>query len=190
MHPTRRRILTAGASGVALLTLGSVGLGLRPGADTPVPQDLKCLGPTAYRVLEAVADRVCPGVTPSFPSARQVGVASLVDAHLATMHPSDAREIEQGLHLLENALAGLLLGGRTRPFTLCAPEQQDRVLAQWRSSRITVLQRAFKAFRSLCATAYYSDRATFAAVGYPGAPDYGQRHAPALQPVQQREVPA
>jgi hypothetical protein len=183
--PTRRSILGLGLGGAAVLALGGVGLALRPGAGGPAPEGLQALDPDAYRVLEAFAARVCPGSTSGFPSAAEIGLARKVDAHLATMHPADVAELRQALLLLENALAGFLLEGRTTPFTASSPAVQDRALAAWRSHRLGVLRKAYKGLRALCATAYYSDPRVFAAVGYRGPPDFGQRYAPAIQPAQE-----
>lgn len=178
--PTRRDLLKLGLFGAGLLAIGGVGLGLRPGSQAPVPPELAALEPAAFRVLVAVADRVCPA-TGRLPSAAEIGVAERIDAHLATLHPDDVAQLSRALLLLENGLVGLLLGGQAAPFTLRSPEAQDRTLDRWRSSRFVVLRSAFKALRALCATTYYADPRVARAVGYPAPADYGQRHAPALQ---------
>ncbi|HHO53690.1 MAG TPA: hypothetical protein ENK18_23160 [Deltaproteobacteria bacterium] len=178
--PTRRHLLKLGLFGAGLLAVGGVGLGLRPGSRAPVPRTLAALEPDAFRVLAAVADRICPA-TGLLPPAAELRLAERVDAHLATLHPDDVAELSRALLLLENALAGLLIGGSTVPFTLRPPEAQDRTLARWRGSRFVVLRSAFKALRTLCVTAYYADPRVGRAIGYPGPPDYGQRSAPALQ---------
>lgn len=180
MALTRRTLLTAGGAGAALLAVGGVGLGLRPSVLRPAPSGLSVLDPTAYSVLAAVADRVAPG-DDVLPPASELGVAAAVDALLATMDPLAAQELVQALHLLENALAGFLLDGRTTTFTAASPAEQDRVLEAWRTSGIAVRRKAFKALRGLCASAYFANPATYAACGYPGPPDYrGLRAADAI----------
>ena len=174
--------------GAGVLALGAVGLGVRRGATHPVPA-LQAFDARAFRTLEAVVDRVVPGGD-GFPSPRELGIAAQIDAHVATLHPADQAELQQALHLLENALAGLLLDGRTQPFSVASPEARDRALRAWQSSSIGALRRGFKALRGLCASTYFGNPAVYAAVGYPGPPDFGQAGAPAIQPVQRsREQP-
>ncbi|MEL6347893.1 MAG: gluconate 2-dehydrogenase subunit 3 family protein [Myxococcota bacterium] len=184
MSSTRRRLLQLGLLGGGLLAIGGVGIGLRPGADGPVPSDLQTLNAARFCTLRAFAQRINPGENAGFPSADEIGVAQKVDAHLATMHPADVEELRQALTLLENGLTGLLMIGSATPFSRATPSQQDALIERWRASRVVLLQSAYKALRSLCATTYFSDPRTFAAVGYPGPHNYGQSDAPAIQPAQ------
>jgi hypothetical protein len=186
--PTRRHFLELSAAGALLLSLTAAGLAPRAIAGEPPAEDLQALSPKAFRVLEAVAETVCPGSMPPFPSASQLDLARSVDAYLATLHPADVAELEQALMLLESGAAGLLLGGRPRRFTACSPRARARALARWRESRLTVLRKAYKALRSLCATTYYADRRVYSSVGYPGPPDFGQAAAPVIQPAQPAEL--
>lgn len=186
--PTRRHVLGAGLVGSAILALGAVGLGVQQGAGHPVPE-LAALEPQAFRTLQSLAARTCPGSQRGFPSARQVRLAERVDAYFATLHPTDQRELNQALGLLENALSGFLLAGRGAPFTASSDEAQDATLRAWRNSSLGVVRRAYKALVSACVGTYYALPEVQAAAGYPGAPDYGQAHAPAIQPVQGWELP-
>ncbi len=171
MPPSRRSLLKLGLGGAALLAAGGLGLGLWPGPVRPTPSGLAVLDPRSYSVLAAVADRICPGGE-GLPAASDLDVAALVDSHLARLHPADAAELLQGLVLLENALAGLIFDGRPKPFTACSPEVQDAVLLAWQGSRVTVRRVVFQALRGLIAAAYWGHPDLYAAVGYPGPPDY------------------
>ena len=171
MSPSRRTLLTAGLGGAVLLGLGGAGLALRPGAEVDVTPDLRVLTPRQYGILVAVADRICAGGD-GRPAASAVGVAEKVDHQLSTMHPADAVELGQGLLLIENALVGLLLDGRTMPFTLLGPDAQDAVLEDFRTSRIAIRRSVYKALRGLVAASYWGDPRLYAAVGYPGPPDF------------------
>ena len=183
MAASRRLFLKAGLAGGALLTMGGVGLGLQPGVVGPAPASLQVLDATGWSVIAAVARCMCPS---DGPSPDTLDVASRVDAQLAVMHPGDAAEVVQGLMLLENGLAGLLLGGGSRPFTSSSAQAQTERLRAWQNSTLAVLRKAYKAIRGLVVTAYFSHPATFTFTGYPGPPDYGQSKAPAIQVAQVR----
>lgn len=187
--PTRRQLLGAGAFGSAILALGAIGLGVQGGADHPVPQ-LAAFDPTAFRTLQSLAARTCPGSLPGFPSAADVNLAEHVDAYAATLHETDQKELNQALWLLENGLAGFLTAGRAGPFTTASAAAQDATLHAWRDSSVGVLRRAYKALTAMCIGTYYALPEVQKATGYPGPPDYGQAEAPAIQPVQVAEVPA
>lgn len=186
MAASRRLFLKAGLAGGALLTVGGVGLGLQPGVLGPVPASLQVLDATTWSVTAAVARRMCLG---GGPSPDVLDVASRVDAQLSVMHPSDAAEVVQGLMLLENGLAGLVLGGGRRPFTGSSEAAQTARLRAWQQSPLAVLRKAYKAIRGLVVTAYYSHPGTYTFTGYPGPPDFGQASAPAIQVAQVRVPP-
>ncbi len=177
MTSTRRSLLRAGVAGSILLAAGGVGLGLYPSVERAAPQGLKVLDARSWSVLAAIADRLCPGGD-GLPSARDLGVATLLDQTLHTLHPLDAAELHQLLLLVENALVGMVFDGRPRPFTACSPPQQDRALAAWRDSRLQLRRSGFKALRGLIMAAYWGHPDTFAGSGYPGPPDFGQAAAP------------
>lgn len=170
MDPSRRRILQVGLAGGALLAVGGVGLAVMPGALTPPRRPLRALTPRQYAVLAAFAERTCPRGD-GWPSADQLDVAGFVDDQLAECPPTLAEEVGAGLLLLENALVGLLLDGRPRTFTGSSPEQQDRILAAWRDSRLAVRRSVIKGVGSLCAVAYWSSPEIWPRAGYPGPPE-------------------
>lgn len=153
-----------------MLALGGVGLALRPGASTPVPDGLRVLDARRYATVWHLAERMCPGGG-AFPAASALGVAAAIDAQLERMPTGDVAELVQALDLLENALTGLLLGGgRTAAFSASAPAAQERTLNAWRTSRLQVLRGAYKAWHGLVSAAYYGNPAVYPAVGYPGPP--------------------
>ena len=117
-------MLRFGLGGATLLALGGVGLALRPGALRPAPPGLQVFDARHYSVIAAVADRFCPGGA-GLPSAGDLGLAALVDQHVATLHPGDIAELLQGILLLENALAGAILDGQPAAFTARTPAAQD-----------------------------------------------------------------
>ncbi|HCH64370.1 MAG TPA: hypothetical protein DFR83_16310 [Deltaproteobacteria bacterium] len=187
MTTSRRRILQVGIGGSVLLAAGAVGLALQPGATNTPPSDLRVLDAKTWSILNAVAETMAPA---SGPSATTLDIASRVDRHLDRMHPADAQEVVLALGLLENGLVGLFFGGGFRPFTQSSQAQRTAVLEGWRDSRVATLRTAFKAIRGLVVTSYYSHEETYSLCGYPGPPDFGQQHAPAIQPRQTVSMPS
>lgn len=177
MAVTRRNLLKFGLLGALALGVSGVGLALFPGASVAPRAPLQALSPRQYAVLVAVAERLCPG-GPGLPSATELDVAGHVDALLARMHPADAAEVGQLLLLFENALVRALLHGSPVPFSRASAAQQEAALESWRTSSLQARRMAFKALRGLVAAAYWSQPATWAHIGYPGPPDFGQGRAP------------
>lgn len=169
MALSRRSFLGLGLGGAAVLAVA--GLGLLPTTMRAPATPLRVLSPRAFSVLAAVADRICPGGG-AFPPASALQVAEKIDALLAISDPSMGAELGQGLLLLDNALAGLLLDGRPTTFSGASAEAQDATLAAWATSSLALRRKVYKALRGLVAGTYYSDPRVYAAVGYPGPPDF------------------
>jgi hypothetical protein len=184
---SRRAVLKLGLGGLLVAGAAAGGLQAWPGASAEAPAVLQVLSPRAHAILVAVAEAVCPDAPP-WPSPTALGVAAKVDAVLARMDPADADQIVVALYLLESALAGAILDQRVGPFSSRPLALRRRSLEGWKISALPVRQTAFKALRGLCATAYFADPRTFAAVGYPGPPDFGQASAPDRQPAQDRAL--
>jgi hypothetical protein len=179
--PSRRSILKRGLLGGALLAAGGSGfLAFRRGWSIPPPgEGLHTFSPREYAVLDALAHRFI-GVRPGWPSVELVGVALAVDRIVERTEPSVRAELKQLLGLFDNALAGFLFGGRTRPFTALDAADQDRVLEEWRDSRIAVRRTGYNALRTLVLAGYYQSPLTWKPIGYPGPEEsFYQPGAPA-----------
>ncbi|MCP4806225.1 MAG: gluconate 2-dehydrogenase subunit 3 family protein [Proteobacteria bacterium] len=168
MDLKRRTLLGLGLGGTVLLTLGVVGstCGIAKTPSTP----LKVLSDKQFSTLAAIAERVNPGGD-GFPPASELGVAEAIDAVLATLHPGIASEIGQALMLVENAVAGLLFGGRLKAFTEHPPDVQEIVWAEWAESSLATRRTVYKALTGLCTATYWSNQELWESVGYPGPPD-------------------
>src|SRR5712691_3302367 len=141
---SRRTFLKTGLLGGFVLSIGGAGFLLaRSTRQVALPdQPLAVLDPTEYSVLQAVAGRLIPQRA-GFPTVEQVGVALNADGILLRADPSARKEVKQLLKLFENALAGFVFGGRLRPFTQLAPEDQDAVLREWQNSRLEIRRTGF-----------------------------------------------
>ncbi len=170
--PRRRSLLKRGLLGGALLAAGGAGfLALRTGKRVPLPAGgLHVFSESEYGVLDALAHRLI-GSLPGWPSVEEVGVALAVDRIAERAEPSVRSELKQLLGLFDNALAGFLFGGRSEPFTALPPVAQDRVLEEWRDSRIAVRRTGYNALRTLVLAGYFQSPLTWKPIGYPGPDD-------------------
>jgi len=156
--------------GVLLLALGGGGfLATRRGAQVTIPPGLQVLNAAEYAVMWTIVQRFVP-VREGFPAADSLSTTVAADGIIALLEDVTRDEIKQLLMLFENALPNFLFGGRTVPFTQLNPTEQDEVLAEWRDSRLTLRRTGYRALRGLAIAAYYGNKATWSAVGYPGPP--------------------
>ncbi|MED5464179.1 MAG: gluconate 2-dehydrogenase subunit 3 family protein [Myxococcota bacterium] len=189
MDVSRRNLLKLGLGGAALLSVGGVGLALRPTVLVQPRSGLRALDQQTYSILAAMAERIVPQQE-GFPRASDVGVADKLDTLLWAMHPADVRELRQGLLLVENALAGLVLDGRWSSFTGSPPEVQDQALEALRTSWIPLRRSLYRAIYGLVSGTYWSQPGLYALAGYGGPPEFGagQSKIPSRPPVERRSM--
>jgi hypothetical protein len=176
---SRRSVLKRGLFGGAFLVLGGGGLALRRTVLLEAPKDsLSVLTLREYSILHAIAHRLIPP-RQDFPSIDTVNTVVNADRILARVDEGGRAELRQLMGLFENALPGLLFGGRITPFTQLSAQEQDQVLAEWQASRLTLRRSGFSALRSLLLAAYYSSPLVWPSVGYGGPPEgFWQKDAP------------
>ena len=155
-----------GLFGGSLLALGGLGLAVYPskvvGAAT---EPLAALDARSFQVLVAVASRI---VTAK--GANPVAIAHGVDRSLSYALPETQEAINKLLGLFENALPGLVLDGRLKPFTRLSPQAQDAVLESWRTSRIELRRTGYQALRKLALAAYYMEESSWGPLAYQPPP--------------------
>lgn len=171
MALTRRSFLGLSAGGLAMLSLGAVGLSLRPHDPISTATPPQTLTERQYSTLTHVADRLCPGGE-GLPSARDLQLTDHLDQALAEFHPGLTKELTMLLDLLENPVVGLLLHGRSTPFSTSSAEEQLDTLMAWKTHKLKTLRLGFKALCNLTNFHYWSKRQTHAITGYPGPPDF------------------
>lgn len=155
-----------------MLAAGGAGfLALRPGKRVPLPSGgLRVFSEREYAVLDALAHRLI-GTLPGWPSVEEVGVAFAVDRIAERAEASAQAELKQLVGLFDNALAGFLFGGRTAPFTSLDAAAQDKVLREWRDSRIAIRRTGYNVLRTLVLAGYFQSPLTWKPIGYPGPDD-------------------
>ncbi len=168
---SRRGVLRKGLFGGALLALGGTGfLASRSSVEVDLPSDgLLVLTPREYAVISAIAWRLIPRKD-GFPTVETVQVARQADRILSVVDSTALAETKQLLMLFENALPNFLLGRRPTAFTRMSGDDQDAVLAEWQTSRLTLRRTGFMALRGVIMASYFGSPLTWAAVGYPGPP--------------------
>lgn len=166
--PSRRGVLQKGLLGGLLLAVGGGGwLFTRKGNPVPLPEGVQVLSPAEYAVVWALVQRFVPA-REGFPTADSLQTGLACDRIMSLMEEVTRGELKQLLMLFENALPNFLFGGRTVPFTMLDPTEQDRVLEEWRDSTITLRRTGYQAVRGLVMAAYYAQKSVWPSLGYPG----------------------
>jgi hypothetical protein len=167
--PTRRGFLKKGLVGGALLALGGGAfLFTRKSVSVEPPADgLKVLTEREFAVLTALSYRLVPR-REGFPGVEVVQVARACDRILSLVDPTALTEMKQLLMLFENALPNFLFGRRASTFSTMSTDDQDAVLDEWQTSRLTVRRTGYTALRGLVMAGYFQSDQTWAGMRYPG----------------------
>jgi hypothetical protein len=169
----RRAFVKYGLGGGALLLAGGVGLSLQRSASVQPPKGgLKALTATQFAALTAAAAVLNPGLD-GVPGSTELDVAAKIDLLLSTMDDDLRDEVGLILNLLENAVAGLLLDGRPRPFSASSKTAQLSTLQRWRHSRVFLRRAGYKALVGLIHSTTWAQPELWALQGYPGPPPIG-----------------
>ncbi|MCX7808576.1 MAG: gluconate 2-dehydrogenase subunit 3 family protein, partial [Deltaproteobacteria bacterium] len=170
---TRRRLLKLGLGGGVLLGIGGVWAFFDSSDELPleVKRSLRVLSPREYLVIQAISKRLFrEGDSSSprspFPDPVVVDVGARVDAFLRSLEAQDQRDFKRLLQLCEHLFPWL--AGHFGRFTKLSGDAQDAVLRAMERSSFGVLRGAFQVVKSVCALAYFSSPATWAAIGYDG----------------------
>lgn len=130
------------------------------------------LSPDARVLLKAVAVSVLDG---SLPAQGDPQREAALQAHLerfaralGALSPSTQAEVDQLLTVLSTAPGRRLLAGLASPWQDADRSEVDTALQGMRVSDSMIRRQAYHALRDLTQAAYFSDPATWAALGYPG----------------------
>jgi hypothetical protein len=165
----RRSLLKLGAGGALLLAItgGALSL-LQPGlADGR-------LTAAGRAVFAAVARAVLGPLLPAQPGARAVALADhlqRLDVTLAGLPPAMQAEISQLVALLASAPGRLAFAGLLTPWERATVAELQAMLEALRGSSVALRQQAYLALRDLSNAAWFADRSSWGAIGYPGPLD-------------------
>ena len=82
--------------------------------------------------------------------------------------PADRAELDLLLRLLDSRAVNLLFSGVALPFTRMSPDQRERCLRGWATSRLPQRRKAFQALKRLTTVTHYTTPGAARAIGYPG----------------------
>jgi long-chain-alcohol oxidase len=119
------------------------------------------LSPAAQKVLRAVADTLI------IDGAADLG-EQVARKIAALPRPADRAELDLLLRLLDIGAINLLLSGIPRSFTRMSPDQRERCLRGWATSRLPQRRKAFQALKRLTTVTHYTTPGVARAIGYPG----------------------
>jgi len=134
----------------------------------PIGVDLQVLSPRAYATFQSFAMRCVGPRGAEAIWAGRIDPARAADLWVARL-PALAGPLVQALWVLEWGVAPLV--AKWRPFTALDGVGQDHVLEDLMRSRLDLKRDLFKGLKSLSMLTFYSDPASRALNGYPGALD-------------------
>lgn len=164
---TRRSFLSGalrGAGAIALVPAFAVGCA--PERAREAPSDLRVLGAAEWALLEAIADTFVPRGGAFEPGARDVDLATRVDAYLAGERVEIVRGVRGALWLVE--WASPLASGRLGRFSALDAEARIACIDALRTSGLATLREVFAGLKTLCLFLFYATDASWSAIGYDG----------------------
>jgi hypothetical protein len=161
----RRRFLKGSASGILLLSIGS----LLPGGCRSYPKpvvSLRFFNAREYVTLNMVAERLLgvPGGVGA--GTNRVDVAAHVDALVAEWDAEAQGQLRTMLRVFEHGT--YLFDLRRKRFTQLSIPQKDRYMAGWMNSTLGARRIVFRALKALAASGFYQDAHSWPPIGYEG----------------------
>jgi len=164
----RRSFLKIGVAGALLLAAGGAAYRWSRPAAT---RNKFILDDEALAVLAAVIPSMLGPVLPDEVAARAAAVqatAGRVRDAILGLPLATQKEVQDLFGLLALGPARRLLARVAGGWARADAKQVDAFLQSWRSNRFATLRIAYMAMHDLIIGAWYSDPATWEAIGYPG----------------------
>jgi hypothetical protein len=160
----RRSLMKLGAASAALLLVGGGALAVfQPGVVAGR------ISSGARQVFMAVGRGLLEGVLPAAdPAPALAALVQRVDALVAGLPPHAQAELSQLLALLDSAPGRRLLAGLEADWPQASTAEVQAALQAMRFSSVSLRQQAYHALHDIVNGAYFSEPATWAALGYPG----------------------
>ncbi len=162
----RRGLLALGLVSAAVLAVGGGALVLL----APGLQDGK-LSRRGREVMAGIAEAMLDG---SLPPGQRAAAAELeallarVDRLVAALPPPAQSELSQLLALLGSVAGRHALSGLREDWRTASVARRQEALQAMRVSRVALRQQAYQALHEIVGSAYFSEPATWRALGYPG----------------------
>ena len=162
----RRGLLTLGLVSAAVLAVGGGALALL----APGLRDGK-LSARGREVMSAVGLAMLDGSLPAGDqavAAELQGLLARVDRLVAALPPHAQSELSQLLALLGSAGGRRALAGLGEDWHAAPVARRQEALQAMRVSGVALRQQAYQALHEIVGSAYFSEPATWRALGYPG----------------------
>jgi hypothetical protein len=167
--PTRRTFIKVGIAGG--IVLAAARFLDRPAAVAAEPYQF--LDARTAAVTSALVPVVLGGALPAEAAARAKAVedtTSAFDRAVAGLSPAVRKEVDELFSILRFAPARLMFTGLWNPVEESPAEDIAAFLKRWRHSRFEIQRAGYQAVTQLLQAAWYGNPASWATIGYPGAP--------------------
>ena len=168
--PSRRTFIKVGIAG-GLLLAGTRWLD-RPQAVAAT--HFRFLDERAASAVAALVPVVLEGGLPKDAAASKRAVDETVegfDRAVAGLSPAVQKEVDELFSILRFPPARLMFTGLWSPVEESTPQEIGAFLSRWRHSRFDIQRAGYQAITQLIQAAWYGNSASWAAIGYPGAPN-------------------
>jgi hypothetical protein len=165
----RRSFLKVGIAG-GLILAGARWLD-RPQAVAATPY--RFLDERGVATVAALVPVVLEGALPREAAARKRAIDEVVEAFdraVSGLSASVQKEVDELFSVLRFAPARLVFTGLWSSLEDSTPEEIAAFLTRWRHSRFDIQRAGYQAMTQLLQAAWYGNSASWAAIGYPGAP--------------------
>jgi hypothetical protein len=170
---SRRSFLALAGSGAALAGLARVrGCPGTPADGGAAQAGLAFFAPDEADVLAHVVERIVDSGEPGAPRVRESGAIAAIDRLCAGLDPELTRPLPALLRAVE--WGPWLFDWRFARFRALDAAGQDAALRGWMTSRLALRRQGFQALKNLACLGWYSQEASWPALGYAG-PLLGRR---------------
>ena len=170
--PTRRQLLKVGIAG-GLVLAGARWLDRPQAVAAP---SYRFLDERSASATAALVPVVLDGALPRDAAARKQAIDETVEAFdraVAGLSPAVQKEVGELFSILRFPPTRLMLTGLWSPLEESSAQEIADFLARWRRSRFDIQRAGYQAMTQLLQAAWYGNSASWAAIGYPGAPRIG-----------------
>jgi len=168
--PSRRQFIQVGIAGAAVFAAAR--WLDRPAAIAAAPGYLFLDARTAA-VAAALIPVVLAGALPAEGAARSRAIEETTgafDRAVAGLSPAVRKEVDELFAILRFAPTRLMLTGLWAPVEEAPAEDIAAFLKRWRTSGFEIQRAGYQAITQLIQAAWYGNSASWAFIGYPGAP--------------------
>jgi hypothetical protein len=129
------------------------------------------IAPSAGAMVGTLARSILGELWPADPARAaeaQAALTARLQDTIAGLPPGLQAEVDELLTIAASAPGRLTLFGLGTAWSDATPQQVTDTLQRLRLSSLALRQQAFHALRDLINAAWFADRSTWAAIGYPG----------------------